>query len=353
MIRKIPPITPSLVLCALLACFSSGCGSSGDSFDPFFWDNSDYNNYYADPDALPYRTGSIDGYVRTVPASIMNNIFTYPAVYLPQLVDYLGQDGANDYALTRRIHDWIADNIAYDVGAYCSGSYPSQSAESVLVNKKGVCAGYANLFNRMMELAMIESEVVSGDARGYLNDLEGHAWNAVHLNDRWYLVDVTWDAGYVQGSCPSMTFVKEYESDYLFLAPAGFVNAHLPDEPEYQFLNPPVPEDGMLRMPYYYGSFFTYRLGIAGGNLAHTMKNLAGYRLEVECPADTYMFATIYTTGWSEVTDVTPARQANTNYLFNFNFSAYHGTRYVLLYARKGSPSGTYDGVAFFEVINE
>ncbi|CAF1490739.1 unnamed protein product, partial [Rotaria sordida] len=41
---------------------------------------------------------------------------------------------------------WIASNIEYDTVSYFSGKHGDQTAEGVFRAKKGVCAGYANLY---------------------------------------------------------------------------------------------------------------------------------------------------------------------------------------------------------------
>ena len=69
---------------------------------------------------------------------------------------------------------------------------------------------------------------VGGDARGLGGDIGGggHAWNAVELNGRWYLLDATWNAGSVSGN----SFNKQYSSTYLFTPPDIFISDHIPDD---------------------------------------------------------------------------------------------------------------------------
>ena len=40
---------------------------------------------------------------------------------------------------------------------------------------------------------------VTGDSRSSTSDLEGqsHAWNAAKIEGKWYLIDPTWNSGYV------------------------------------------------------------------------------------------------------------------------------------------------------------
>ena len=70
----------------------------------------------------------------------------------------------------------------------------------VLKNRFAVCSGYANLYQALGEKMGLKSAVVIGYAKG-LGYLVGnasdanHAWNAVRINNSWYLIDATWGAG--------------------------------------------------------------------------------------------------------------------------------------------------------------
>ena len=106
------------------------------------------------------------------------------------------------------LHDFVADRIAYDV-AGARGEVPAEDAdpETVLKNRKGVCEGYARLLEELGNAAGIPIRTVHGQtSRGM------HAWNAVWLYGRWYQIDVTWDAGFVDHE----RFVKRYSTEYLF-----------------------------------------------------------------------------------------------------------------------------------------
>lgn len=93
------------------------------------------------------------------------------------------------YLMAMKAHDLIIEAIDY---LYVNGSpSPTKSAHSiggVFTGDGAVCEGYAKAFQYMLDLAGIRNIYITGMADG-----GGHAWNAVEIGDKYYLVDVTWD----------------------------------------------------------------------------------------------------------------------------------------------------------------
>lgn len=147
----------------------------------------------------------------------------------------------------KALHDYVADRVAYDVPALLADRFPPQDADAVFERKTAVCAGYASLLAAMGKEAGVEIVVVVGDSRDDdgMFDGRGHAWNAAKVDDKWFLIDATWDAGYVNGD----TFTKRYSTTYLFTPPRAFVASHLPDDPKWQLLPEPVSHGDFLRIP--------------------------------------------------------------------------------------------------------
>jgi hypothetical protein len=106
----------------------------------------------------------------------------------------------------KALHDWVADRIAYDAEALSLHAIPLADAyaPAVFGRRLAVCAGYADLLHDLGRAAGIEIAVVENAS---------HAWNAVSFAGRRYEIDVTWDAGYVEGR----RFVKRYSTQYLFM----------------------------------------------------------------------------------------------------------------------------------------
>ena len=154
----------------------------------------------------------------------------------------------------RAVHDYVADRIVYDVDAWRSGNYPPQDAETTFRTRRSVCAGYAYLFEAVGRAAGLTVEVVGGRGRGSVNTGmgNGHAWNAVRLDDRWYLVDTTWDAG---GVGPD-GFQKHYSTAYFLTPPEAFLAKHFPNEDRWQLLATPRTPGEYLRMPALDPEFF-------------------------------------------------------------------------------------------------
>lgn len=55
---------------------------------------------------------------------------------------------------------------------------------------KGVCAGYASVFKEAMDRQGIECDII--------NEPRVHSWNAIKFDDKWYSLDLTWDANNIQ-----------------------------------------------------------------------------------------------------------------------------------------------------------
>jgi hypothetical protein len=207
-----------------------------------------------------YRSGQIDPGARRVPAQVQQGVFSDPQGYAGRLVQSLTGGVGDDVLKVKILHDWLADNIDYDCDAYFSGVPIHADWTETLRRRKSVCYGYASTLTRMCELAGIHAVTIQGYGRGYgyLNGTGetpgqvNHAWNAVWLRDAWRLLDVTWDAGHVEGR----SYVKRYGTTYLFLEPQQFIYTHFPAEPPWQLLEKPLSAAEFSRLPYLPGVFF-------------------------------------------------------------------------------------------------
>jgi hypothetical protein len=210
-----------------------------------------------------YRTGRMEARVRRVPQGLTEQVFADPETALPGVVSSLTGGIQDQFLKAKTIHDWICDNIAYDADLYFTGRITAQDYVSVLKKKQAVCSGYTNLFNQMCKLANIESIGINGYSKGFgytgkIGNNTDHAWNAVHIGTKWYLIDVTWDAG----SLDQKTYIKEYSTEWLFLDSRPFLYSHLPEEGAYQYYAPVLTAGDFMREPYITGMFFQYGLSL-------------------------------------------------------------------------------------------
>ncbi|NOZ45824.1 MAG: hypothetical protein GXO79_03485 [Chlorobi bacterium] len=162
---------------------------------------------------------------------------------LKNLCNYLVEPAANDLEKVRSFYIWITHNIGYDTKAYFSNSQKKYTPEEVLKRKKAVCEGYATLLKAMCDMENIPCEIISGYSKGYgykpnkTLKSKDHAWNAVKINEKWYLIDATWGSGYLDDK----GHFKKYFSNYFFLtSPETFIYEHLPADPMWQLLKTPI-----------------------------------------------------------------------------------------------------------------
>ena len=90
-----------------------------------------------------------------------------------------------DFAKILKFHDWIVKNVAYS-----QISTNADFGAGALANKKAVCAGYARLYQFLLEQEEIENIYVAARTK-----TENHAWNLVRYEGHWFHVDCTWDHG--------------------------------------------------------------------------------------------------------------------------------------------------------------
>lgn len=115
---------------------------------------------------------------------------------VPELLAQLGLDNASDYVKTKGVYDWLCQNVTYDYDNLEDETYKlKHSAYAALVDRTAVCQGYAVLFYRLMLELGVDNRVITGIGNG-----GPHAWNIVRLNDLYYNLDSTWDAGRIEYS---------------------------------------------------------------------------------------------------------------------------------------------------------
>jgi hypothetical protein len=279
-----------------------------------------------------------------VPRGLRVSLAKNPEAHLAVLVDALTSGIESDSLKAKIIHDWVADNISYDVQGFLSRKIGEQGVADVIRTGRSVCQGYSNLYERMCADAGVECVTISGYGRGYGFSLfetedppkENHAWNAVKLNGTWRLVDVTWDAGHVDGG----RYEKDYSTGYWLADPLVFLSRHYPADPQWQLLEDPLSRERFVELPPLRPEFFEY--GLAFDVPRAKLTDVASTAcFTIRGPADVWLMADV-TGGDSErkVRD-TPSQSAGGPARFVVQLPE-PGNWRVRLYARRGGQYGSY-----------
>ena len=83
---------------------------------------------------------------------------------------------------------------------------------------------------------------------------KNHAWNAVHINGTWKLMDPTLGAGY--WDLRKNIFVKKFQDHFFFTEPSNFIKDHFPGKPQWQLLNEPILVKSFMESPIFYPAYF-------------------------------------------------------------------------------------------------
>ncbi|WP_156456441.1 S-layer homology domain-containing protein [Abyssisolibacter fermentans] len=115
-----------------------------------------------------------------------------------KIIDKIIKPDMSDLKKEKAIHNYLIKNTVYykyeDMGIDNIPEY-CHTAFGVLVLGTGVCDGYAEAANILLNKVGIESKLVFGYAKNteITDDAIGHAWNLVKINNKYYHLDVTWD----------------------------------------------------------------------------------------------------------------------------------------------------------------
>ena len=90
------------------------------------------------------------------------------------------ETNGSDYSKALWLHDWLLEQLDYD------NSLKWSSAESALTRSSGTCQAYERAYAKLLSTAGIEN----AETR---DTYDGHTWNAMKLDGKWYQVDCTWD----------------------------------------------------------------------------------------------------------------------------------------------------------------
>ncbi|XP_016851781.2 kyphoscoliosis peptidase [Anolis carolinensis] len=185
------------------------------------------------------------------------------------VVALITEEARSPLEKARAIWVWLCHNIEYDVDGFLGLSEKIHSPEQVLLTRKGVCSGYAHLYREMCKEAGLSCVGVSGHGRGagysqgqsFLQKKSNHMWNAVKLEDQWFLLDACWGAGLVD--VEKGLFVPKHDDFFFLTDPEDFIQSHWPDEPQWQLIQPPVTleifEDRVYKTPEFFKLQLTLR----------------------------------------------------------------------------------------------
>ncbi|WP_298533695.1 transglutaminase domain-containing protein [uncultured Algibacter sp.] len=137
--------------------------------------------------------------------------------------------------------------------------------------QKTICTGYAYLIKELSAFVDINCEIIDGYCRTSKRNVEkidvpNHSWNAVKLDDKWYLVDATMASGYFD--LDRNRFVKNYNDGYFLADPDLFIIKYYPLVEKWRLRRDKVSLKEFVSAPITYGSTFKY------GIIPMTPKNL-------------------------------------------------------------------------------
>ena len=104
----------------------------------------------------------------------------YVTSKINEILNQIIEDGMNDEAKVKAVHNYIVRNVEYDTSLSLFTAYDA------LYEGKAVCQGYSLLGYRMLNDIGIPTRIISS---AQMN----HSWNLVQVDGQWYHMDMTWD----------------------------------------------------------------------------------------------------------------------------------------------------------------
>lgn len=171
---------------------------------------------------------------------------------------------------------WVGRNLDYSHEAGISSE-----PDAVFRTGKSRCGGYASLFALLCKHAGLEAVTISGAAKGSFEQVVSfnHAWNAVRINNEWYLVDATWGGSV---TCNGK-IIKRYD-DFFFMAdPLRLRYTHFPCDQKWQLVATPISIEEFKKLPFLVSEFFRYNIKLTDERFQYNVINsglvLEGLRL--------------------------------------------------------------------------
>jgi transglutaminase/protease-like cytokinesis protein 3 len=201
---------------------------------------------------------------------------------LKSLSAKLTQPFSTDQDKFRAIYSWVCYNIENDYGLYVKNKSKREKLKdrpgelqgwNQKVNQdffqqlrdeyKTVCTGYAYLIKELSFHAGLACEIIDGYGRTTQSNVGGlgianHSWNAIQLNNQWYLCDATWSSGAIDPT--QKKFIQQFSEAYFLAPPSLFVLNHYPLDSTWILLkNKPTLQE-FLNGPLVYKSLIDFQL---------------------------------------------------------------------------------------------
>lgn len=212
---------------------------------------------------------------------------------LPLLAHKLTHQLPTDVEKFRAIYSWVCNNISGDLNQHnkvkgkrkkfkndsldylkWNNQYKKTAFKKLLKYKKTMCTGYAYLIKELCFLANIECEIIDGYGRSASSNVEtfemaNHSWNAVKLNNKWYLCDATWSSGYFVYNL----FIKDYNEGYFLTDPILFAKNHYPINKKWLLNDTLIPSE-FVTSPIVYGETFKHKIIPVSPSKLNTLKTI-------------------------------------------------------------------------------
>jgi transglutaminase/protease-like cytokinesis protein 3 len=172
----------------------------------------------------------------------------------------------------RVIFRWISENIDYDIKLYLKQASHDYDArllpgkhkrwnkkltklytKHTIKKRMTICEGYSWLLETMCSTAGLSCVSVPGYAKNEdsmigVKTKPNHAWNAIKINNKWYLSDPTWASGYVK--LERTKYYRDFDETYFLVSPDEFIANHYPTDAQWillrnkptlvEFINSPI-----------------------------------------------------------------------------------------------------------------
>ena len=148
---------------------------------------------------------------------------------LNRIITIVNNTSKDEHSKLIKLYELLQKNIRYNKDEIqfsareISNNPASHNAYGALVNKLAVCDGFSSAFNLVAQKLGFECMLVVGKS-AYATKLQDHAWNIVKVKNKYYHIDVTWDAR-------KQNEFNEFSYDYFAVTDEEIASDHNWNEP--------------------------------------------------------------------------------------------------------------------------